>query len=271
MFIRLFSSDNFFKIILMTLYQAIILAIVQGLTEFLPISSSGHLVFLQKLMRFEKPPVFFDVLVHLATLIAIIFYFRKEIINFFKIPRHFFLIALATLPAATSGLFLESKIESLFNSFLFVGFFWLINASLLLSLKFIKKESLKQTSSLKWLDVFIVGCFQALSLFPGVSRSGATITAGLWRQFSPETALQFSFFLALPAIFGALFLQALNLQLNRLPSLPACLLSMFLAALVGYLSLLTLEKILKKGKFFYFGFYCFILGITSLVFSFVFY
>lgn len=251
----------------MKFHQAIILSLVQGITEFLPISSSGHLVFLQKLMPLESPPVFFDVLVHLGTLLAIIVYFRREIIAFFKIPQNFLLIFIGTLPAAFFGLLLEDKLEMIFNSLFLVGIFWLVNSGLLFSLEFIKKEAPKKTGALKWQDFLFIGLFQALALFPGISRAGSTITAGLWRNQSPESALQISFFLSLPATLGALFLQILNFRPNELPSLSISIISLFLTSIVGFISLFYLEKILKKGKFPLFGFYCLLLGLTSLVFS----
>lgn len=247
----------------MTLFQAIFLSVIQGLTEFLPISSSGHLVIFQNLFGL-KPPVLFDILVHVGTLGAILIYFRHQLI---KITRQeIWLLIIGTVPAGLAGFFLKDYLEVIFSSPKLVGFSWLITALLLFSTKRSRRLN-RQFNQLKWSDTLFVGFFQALALLPGVSRSGATITAGLWRQFSQESSLQLSFYLAIPAILGALTLQIPDLINSSSSFLLPSLLGMFIAGSVAYYSLQILEKILKKGKLFYFGFYCLTTGFFSLALS----
>ncbi|MBU3956681.1 undecaprenyl-diphosphate phosphatase [Patescibacteria group bacterium] len=281
----------------MSYSQAIILAVVQGLTEFLPVSSSGHLVIFQKLFNLAEPPVLFDILVHVGTLGAILVYFRKELV---KISRKtVWLILIGTIPAAIVGLFLQSYISQIFNSLKLVGVALLVTAGLLLlSQRFTSsaarrhwspqlrrrrsstatnKESLSRRAggffkslnrrfdSLKWQDAIFVGCFQAFAIIPGISRSGATIVSGLWRRFDRQTAFQFSFYLAIPAIFGALLLQIPDLIYSPCSYLGQGFLGMVIAGLVGYGALRILEKTLLNAKFWLFGIYCLILGIIVLL------
>ena len=245
----------------MTFFQAFWLAIIQGLTEFLPVSSSGHLVIFQKLFGLY-PPVLFDILVHVGTLGAILVYFRRELTKISR--RTFGLLALGTLPAALVGLFLQSWLAVIFDSARLVGFALLITSGLLFSTKLIKKPK-KNLTGFQPSDAFIVGLFQALAILPGVSRSGATIVAGLHRRANRQTAFRFSFFLAIPAILGALVL-----QLPALANAPAVylgqgILGMFIAGLVGFSTLKLLEKILLSARLWIFGFYCLLVGVTILL------
>jgi len=152
----------------MSYFQAIFLAFVQGLTEFLPISSSGHLVIFQELFDLESP-VLFDILVHIGTLGAILVYFRKELL---KISRKTVeVVFIGTLPVAIVGLFLENYIEPIFNSLKLVGITLLITAGFLfLSSRF--KSLNRQFNQLKWQDAFLIGVFQALAILPGISSRG---------------------------------------------------------------------------------------------------
>jgi undecaprenyl-diphosphatase len=246
----------------MSYSQAIFLAIVQGLTEFLPLSSSGHLVILQKLFNFSEPPVFFDILVHVGTLIAILFYFRKSLVKMTK--ETLWLIIIGTIPAVIVGLFLQNYLNLIFNSLKLVGFTLLLTSLLLFSTKKIEKKQ-RQFKQLKWVDALFVGLLQALAILPGLSRSGSTIVAGLWRQFDQKTAFQFSFFLAIPAIFGALILQIPDLMVSPCGYLEQGLLGMVIAGGVGYLALKMLEKTLIRAKLWLFGFYCLLLGLIVLL------
>lgn len=241
--------------------QAVALGVLQGLTEFLPVSSSGHLVIGQKLFSLSKPPVFFDILVHIGTLLAVLIFFRKQ---FFKVSaKTVGLIFIGTIPAGLVGLFLDKYTEIIFNSLFSVGISLLITALLLFSTKFIKKSD-KNFSQLKWIDALFIGCFQALAIFPGISRSGSTVVPGLWRGLERETSFAFSFYLAVPAILGALVLQIPEI-FNNDNQLNMGLIGLITAAVSGFVSLKLFEKIVLKGKLFYFGMYCFILGIGVLL------
>jgi len=244
-----------------TLFKAVFLGIVQGLTEFLPVSSSGHLVIGQKLLGFKQPPVFFDVLVHLGTLAAVLFFFWSEFkkINLTKI----WLVAGGTIPALIVGLLLNNYTETIFNSLTLVGVCLLVTAVLLFSTRKMKKEKL-DFSQLKFSQAFIIGCFQALAILPGISRSGSTVVAGLGQGLKRRSAFAFSFYLAVPAMIGALVLQLPQICANS-GQLELGLVGMLTAAFSGFLSLKMLEKTVLKGKLFYFAFYCLFLGLIVLL------
>lgn len=269
----------------MTYFQATFLAVVQGLTEFLPISSSGHLVIFQKLFGLESP-VLFDVLIHVGTLGSILVYFRKELAmiakGFVKGKKEPFqlilLVLLGTIPASIVGFFLQSRIEEIFGSLKLLAISFLITASLLFSTKFFgrqrpkhlgrwpaEKRNSSEVEELGWRDALFVGFFQAVAILPGVSRSGSTIVAGLWRGIKQETALQLSFFLAIPAILGALVLQIPDLAGSRFNMLNQSILGMVIAGVIGYLALNILQRILKQGKLWKFGFYCLFLGLLIFI------
>lgn len=252
----------------MTLFQSIILAIVQGITEFLPISSSGHLVLFQKLFRVTEAPVLFDVLLHLGTLGAILVFFRQEIISLVKDWRKekkvWVLIIIGSVPAAILGFFLNSEIEEIFNSLTLVGIMWIVFGLLLLLTRWIKvgSKSLEE-KNFGIVDALVIGLFQAAALFPGISRSGTTIIGGKIRRFTPETAFLFSFLLAIPAISGATILKLKdgNGAVNPVYGVIA----IAVAGVVGYFSLGLLQRTLKSNKFYSFGFYCLAAGFLALL------
>jgi len=248
----------------MSWLQVVFLSIVQGLTEFLPISSSGHLVIFQKVLGFDEPPIFFDVLVHVGTLFSILLYFKKEL---FQIAKEwnknlhlFSLLVIGSFPAFLTGLLFEETIRNTFNLLDKVGIFYLITAFLLLSIKLLPKPRKSHFNKLNWQDGLFVGIFQAIALFPGISRSGATIAGGLIRKIVPQLSFRFSFYLAIPAIIGALVLEILKVSSLSVTLLPQGLLGMILAGVTGFLSLKVLEKILVNANLFWFGFYCLALG-----------
>jgi undecaprenyl-diphosphatase len=258
----------------MTWWQTIFLSVIQGLTEFLPISSSGHLVFFQKIFGL-KPLVLFDIFVHVGTLLSIIFFFKKELIEIVKglfkkekeSGRIFWLLVVGTMPAVVVGLFLEKNINQIFDSLKLVGVSFLITGSLLLSTFWLKQKTNKDFKSMKWFDALVVGLFQAMAILPGVSRSGATLVGGLSRKIKRETAFQFSLFLAIPAILGALILQIPQLINYQSELLNQSLLGMVLAGFVGFFSLKILKKVLLNSQLWFFSFYCFFLAI--LIFTFL--
>jgi len=249
----------------MNIIQAIILAIIQGVTEFLPISSSGHLAIVQIFWGLSKIPVTFNALLHFGTLGAILVVFWQEIKEIFysKNWQLLKLIIIGTLPAAIFGFFFQTKIEQTFISLKFIGLSFLITALFLLLTKFSRAE--KTLNNLSWLDALIIGVTQAFALFPGISRSGLTISAGLFRKLKPETAYRFSFFLALPVILGAVLLQLpILIQQNGNNYLLAGL-GILISFFIGIISLKILEKILKRGKIFWFSIYLIILSVVILI------
>lgn len=257
----------------MTWWQTIFLAVIQGLTEFLPISSSGHLVLFQKFFNLEAP-VLFDILVHVGTLFSIVIFFRKELLKILKGLfgkekddwRIFELLIVGTIPAVIVGLFLQKNINQIFNSLTLLAVFFLVTGLLLLSTLWLKSKNQKNFKKIGWLDALIVGLFQAVAIFPAISRSGATLVGGLLRKIDRQTAFQLSFFLAIPAILGALILQIPDLLNNSSNLTAQSLLGMFLAGLVGYFSLKFLKKVLLNSRLWLFSFYCFFLSILIFIF-----
>ena len=252
----------------MTLFQTLFLALVQGITEFLPISSSGHLVLFQKLFRMTKAPVLFDVLLHLGTLGAILVFFRQEIVSLTKDWRKekkiWVLIIIGSVPVAIFGFFLNSKIEEIFISLTLVGIMWIVSGLLLLLARLVKvgNKSLEK-KNFRTLDALVIGLFQAAALFPGISRSGATIIGGKIRHFTPEAAFLFSFLLAIPAILGATIFELKDGSEAINPVYGV--IAIVVAGIVGYFTLGLLQRILKSNKFGSFGFYCLAVGFLALL------
>ena len=245
----------------MPLTPMLLLSLIQGITEFLPVSSSGHLNLFQSFLNIT-PSLSFDVFLNTATLFSVIFVFRRQLKDFFK---NLSLIALGTLPAALIGLLFSSPIDSIFSQTQYLPLFFLFTSILLFSLKFIKTKNQPFTP----LKVLIIGLFQALALFPGVSRSAATLFAALLVGLSPQSAFKFSFYLFIPASLGALLLnidKINSLSLSSFQPLPS--LTGFLTAfLVGVLCLHLLLRLLISRRLWLFGFYT--LSLACLILFFV--
>ena len=256
----------------MTIFESIFLGIVQGLTEFLPVSSSGHLALFQYFFHITTPTIFFDTVLHLGTLIAVIFYLRKDIwkilttLNERKTLRLVSLLVLATIPAVIAGVFLQNKMEQIFKSLGFVGLFFIIT-SIILSLTYFVKRATKNLDNLSWFDSLFIGIFQAIAILPGVSRSGSTISASLYRNLKREDAFRFSFLLSIPVILGAFLLQLKKQHFHLFNGdFTLNLIGFLFAAVFGLLSLKIIERVLIKGKFYYFAVYCLVLGVLILIF-----
>jgi undecaprenyl-diphosphatase len=267
----------------MDLVQALILGIVQGLTEFLPISSSAHLVLVPYYLGWSYPTVTFDVLVHLATLLAVIAYFYGDVIELVRAAvrlivkrqrggglyeKLFFLLIIGTIPAVI-GYFVFGRLvtDSLENP--------LVVAVLLLFTSFIlffgEKLARNKTSleKLRIVDTLTVGTAQALALFPGISRSAATISAGIWRGLDRPAAARFSFLLAIPIIVGGTFKELTNFawQADSGKDFGVLFIGFIAAGVSAFLAINYLLKYLKKGKLYIFAIYCFLLGSFSLIFT----
>lgn len=244
----------------MTIFQAFFLGLVQGLTEFLPVSSSGHLVIIQHLFKLSSPSAVFDIFIHSATALAVVTVVFGKLIKL-KL-RQIKLIIIASFPTAIIGLSLNSYINQLFSSLKLVGFALLITGGLLFSTKHLQGSSLK--AKLNFKNTFLIGLAQVLAIIPGISRSGSTIVAGLHAGLSPATVFNFSFLLSLPAIFGAQLLQLNKLLSFPLSQLPNLLVGFITAFFSGLIALRILKKLIINSKFYYFGYYCFLLGLTIL-------
>ncbi len=260
--------------------QALILGLVQGATEFLPISSSGHLVLVPWFLSWENPGLVFDTFLHLGTLVAVLAYFRHDLWSLALAwagslrarglsnpqARVAWLIIWGTLPAVAMGLALEGLFERLFAAPVLVSLFLLVTGLLLVLGERVRKSE-SRMESLTWLDALLVGLAQGVALAPGISRSGATISAGLWRGLKREEAARFSFLLATPAILGANLLQLWDLaRLSSAGEAASTLLLGFLAAAVsGYLAIRFFLGFLKRRSLYAFSLYCWLLGTLTLL------
>jgi undecaprenyl-diphosphatase len=267
----------------MTFLQAIILGIVQGLTEFIPVSSSGHLVLVPHFLGWEfveKQKFIFDVLVQWGTLFAVCVYFWKDLTTIaaaftqgiirrkpFADPdaRMGWYLILATLPAVVFGLLGKDLIEHAFASAEMTGYFLFLTAALLVIAETAGHRS-RSMEQVTWLDSLWIGFFQVLALLPGVSRSGATIAGGMTRHLDRSSSARFSFLMSVPVMLGAGLL-----AIKDLTELPAAnefllpLLAGFLAALVsGYIAIRWLISYLTRHSLYLFALYCAVLGLVVI-------
>jgi len=261
----------------MNIFEAILLGIVQGLTEFLPVSSSGHLVLMQKIFDVKEPSLFFDTMLHLGTLIAVFIVLWKDILALIKKPIQKltgFLI-LATIPAVVSALLFKDSIEELFTSAKLLGVCFLITTALLVSAELLTKKArndntLKKAEDMSWLDALVIGLMQAIAIPPGISRSGATISGALFRKLDRDFAARFSFLLSIPAILGAVVLQTKDLIKGNIAgeetsiSIAATIVGTIAAAAVGFFAVKFMLKIIKERSLFGFAIYTGILGVSVL-------
>lgn len=241
----------------------ILLGVIQGLTEFLPVSSSGHLVILQKLLGLSGQEVVLSVVLHLGTFFAIIIFFFKDILNTLGNRKLLFLILVVTVITGVIGVAAKGFFESLFSAIRPVGFALFITGIVLILTRRALSASRK---ALNFKDAVILGLTQAVAIIPGISRSGVTISTLLFRRIDREASFKFSFLVCLPAILGATLLEAkaINLALkgNALNFGAG-----FLASLItGLFALKLLKLVIDKAKLYYFGYYCIGLAIIILLF-----
>lgn len=253
----------------MTYFDAAILGVLQGLTEFLPISSSGHLVLVQAILGVKQPGVSFEILVHLATLLAVILYFRTQVGLLLKsvvtksMKRERGIVAyliIGIMPAGIAGLLFKEQVEQAFSNPAVTSIMLFVTGLILLSTRLPKGGN----KPISFVSAIIIGVGQAIALLPGISRSGATISAGIMCKVEPSKAAEFSFLLAIPAILGAVVLQAeelLNLDSDLLGPYFVGVLFSFLLGLVAVHSVL---EIVRRGKLDYFAYYCFAAGVVGL-------
>lgn len=255
----------------MTIWEAIILGIVQGLTEFLPVSSSGHLVLFRGFLDSYYGLLTFEVFVHIGTALAVLIVFWRDVLKLllFKDPqyRHFALmLVMAMIPTAIMGIWFEGWIEALFASSLLVGFA-LLFTGVLLYLSNIIQQGVNTITHIRTLDAIIIGFAQGLAIVPGISRSGSTIVGALSRGLNREDAARFSFVLSIPTILGAGLYHSRTLIHGSWDAIAwSSLLAGTLAAFVaGYVAIKVLLRILQQGKLHYFSYYCWIVGIYVIL------
>lgn len=269
----------------MDIIQAIIIGLVQGLTEFLPVSSSAHLIFAQQFLGVTEPSLAFDVLLHLGTLVAVVGYFFKDIVRmiiaFFKsltdiVKGRFkseikrdpykklaWFTILATIPVGIAGIVFDDLVESLFTGITLPAFFLLITGCLLFASQRMNTGKIN-IDEINWKEALILGCGQACALLPGLSRSGTTIATGLLLDLDKEFAAKFSFILSIPAILGATVIQLKDVSITNV-ELTAWIAGFAIAAISGYLAIKFLLKLIKERSLDVFAYYCWIIGIIILV------
>ncbi len=266
----------------MNIVQAFVLGIVQGITEFIPISSSGHLVLVPWLLNWPEPGLAFDTIVHWGTLLAVLAVFWRDLVALARAwarslvernlepteARLAWLIIVGTLPAALMGFLWEDFFESLFRSPGWVAALLLVTGAILAFSERLGRRQLSM-GDLSWLDSVLIGLAQGLAIAPGISRSGATIAVGLLRGVRREAAARYSFLLATPIIFGAGLLQLVELFQAGAggAQLPPLVVGFLVAAVSGYLCIRFLLAYLQRGRLYVFAAYCWLAGSVSLIIS----
>ena len=279
----------------MNIITAIILGLIQGLTEFLPVSSSGHLVLFQKIFGISEPALLFDTMVHIGTLVAVVAVLWREIAAILRRliqPLTLYLI-IATVPTVIVALVFKDAVEHAFETGQFLGFAFLLTAALLAGAELFSRragpangispnstepEKSSFPGSMKWKDALVIGLMQAVAIIPGVSRSGATIAGALSRKINRDTAARFSFLLSIPAILGALLFQLMDLAQGQpdatTQAMPAggtaigaaaIIAGTLSAAVVGYFAVRFMLKIIREKSLWGFVIYTGTLGVLVLI------
>jgi undecaprenyl-diphosphatase len=271
----------------MDVEQTIFLGIIQGLTEFLPISSSGHLVIFQHLIGLKNPELLLDISLHVGTLLAVLIFFLADIKmmiyesigfvkNLFQKEKkagseiqqspHAMLVAwiiIGTIPTALIGIFFSSFFQKMFGSPFFVGFMLIVTGAILGASRFIPGHFTKK-SYVGLMVSIAVGIAQGAAIIPGISRSGATIVCGLFCGLNRELAGRFSFLLSIPAIIGATIFKFDMTEITEIGFMPFFA-GIFVSFLVGLIALKITMNMVKKGNFFYFAPYCLLAGIVAII------
>ncbi|GAB4372799.1 MAG: undecaprenyl-diphosphate phosphatase [Calditrichia bacterium] len=267
----------------MNVLKAILLGIIQGLSEFLPISSSGHLVLAEEILNFKEGGLAFEVFVHFGTLLAVVWIFREDIWKMIKAIPHLFrfsiqhltveqreyilfnrFIILGSIPAAVIGILFESEIENLFNSHELVLVMLFITGLIMISSRYTREKR----PEINGLHAFLIGVAQAFAIIPGISRSGSTIVTGLWLGIRRDRVARFSFILSTPVIFGATLLKLKDLLHEPPPGheIINLILATLAATISGYLAIIWLLDVIKKQKLEWFGFYCIAISLIGAIF-----
>lgn len=258
----------------MTLWEAALLGLIQGLTEFLPVSSSGHLVIFQDLLGLDEPGVTLEVLLHFGTLFSVLWVFGKDFLALLDYrknsqQRYFlFMLFVGLIVTGVIGLFFSTFVDLFFKSTLLVGFMLLLTGGIL-KLLTILPIGKKNIEDMKARDAVWIGLLQGFAVLPGISRSGSTIMAALWRGLDRETAVKYSFMLAAPVIFGATLLELREMIVFGIER--AMILNYFVGGLVAFLAGVAAIKVfirlLAGQKFHYFAYYCWSVGSLVIIVS----
>jgi undecaprenyl-diphosphatase len=272
----------------MTILQSILLGIIQGLTEFLPVSSSAHLVLTPYLLGWDIPAgeaFIFDVLVQVASLVAVVAYFWNDLVKIIKAviaglihkepfrdpdARLGWMIALATIPAGVAGLVLKDAVEAAFSSAMAVALFLLVTAGLLVAAERLGKGE-RKLETMSWKDALVIGLFQAVSIFPGISRSGSTISGGMMRDLERPAAARFAFLMSIPILLAAGLLTLKDAL--EIPGFSSSILifvpGLIASAVVSYLAIRWLLRYLMHHSLYVFAAYCTLLAAVTFLVSFM--
>ncbi len=274
----------------LSILHAVILGFVQGASEFLPISSSGHLVIFQHLLGIDLDAgslVAFDVCLHVGTLLAVVFALWGEIGLMLKAlcgsapegmteldggftmtsgRRVVWLVLLGTIPAVIFGFSFKDFFESLFTTRLPIGIALMVTGTILFATRWVRVSDVK-ADRMTWWHALIVGCAQACAIIPGISRSGSTIAAGLFSRLDRTLAAKFSFLLAIPAISGAAVLQYDNFKYLSQNNILPILLGTFVSFVVGFICVRWMLRIVRGGNFTLFAYYCWVVGAVTIVWA----
>lgn len=270
----------------MTIIQAIILGLLQGLTEFLPVSSSGHLVLMQELLNVShEGDISFEVFVHFGTFLSVLIALHKEVIAILSSLAHAIqhprsisdqyendeflrlavFIVVGSIPAAIVGIRFEHTVEQLFSDPKLVSVMLVITGFVLFLTRYANP---KDDTKVKLGSSILIGCAQAIAIIPGISRSGSTISIALFTGVSREQSAKFSFLLALPVIFGATLLKTRDLISTPPPAekISTLIVGTIVSAVAGYFAILFLLNLLRQRRFSWFAYYCLLVGILGVLF-----
>ena len=255
----------------MTIIQAVISGLVQGVTEFFPVSSSGHLVLLHNIFGFKRPMLAFDLFLHLGTILSVVIFFRRDISQMLrKGTRLLKFIVIASIPTFIIGLIFKDVAENFFSMPSVVGFSLIMTGIFLLfaSIRAIHWKIIRRQRPLGVKNSIAIGIAQGISVLPGISRSGATIGTALITGLDETEALKFSFLLSIPAVLGANILKVRHIYGNLVSGdTAAFLVGAIVAAVTGFLVIKALFGILRKNLFFLFGIYCILIGAAAVILS----
>jgi undecaprenyl-diphosphatase len=250
-----------------------ILGFIQGLTEFLPVSSSGHLVVFQEFLPIQGDHIAFDLVLHIGTLLPILWVYRTDISQLFtglinnpkgEYARLAMWIVLGSVPTAIIGIGLEDLFEEVFHTPKMVGIAFFITACILFGTKYVTKND-RGLAQMTWKDAVLIGIAQGMAITPGISRSGSTIAAALFLGLRRDLAAKYSFLLSIPAILGGFILKFKDLQESQFDIFPL-LIGFICAAFSGYVALRLLLKLVNSGDFSKFSYYLVVVSLLSIVF-----
>lgn len=257
-------------IIVMSKLEAFVLGIIQGLTEFIPISSTGHLYLGRHVFGLDEAGLFLDTMLHVGTLLAVLVVYKDELIHIIKNPfgKRSSLLMIGTIPAVVVGLLLNDLFDSISKTGVTIGWEFLFTGFILWMADGVKKGA-KKMDNITYGDALFIGTFQAAAIFPAVSRSGLTIAAGLFRNLDRETAAYFSFLLSIPTISGGIVLELGDLVSGNIEAvtLGSLIVATISSALFGYFAIVWMINFLKKRSLKVFAVYVWILGFTVLIFQ----